>query len=521
MITTQKKYRRYCCIIPNIVTLIAIFFISLSILNGQQPLTEIQIINGSINADYLPYKKKFILKGSAILQKDTADVIAIKISKSSDGAAHHESTWYRKFKEKEKEFQFVIDKPLEFDEEYKIELTYYIKTGLGHDLMKTVIERAKKRSIQAAIGGTFTSTTIESEVNAVLSQISAANQNFGYITENNGGITFYPGVTISYPGMSDPSWQQLLGDYAGIVDEYNSNTADIASALANVKAYTNDPNFSALQTWLLQEKRNNSRLTFMPDDVRQLEHIAKLKLAESPFGRIRHDINSGQLTFTRGESVYQTLIVNLESSFYQHAQKIEERPELKLQLDYNEKELDAVDAIIREGVTSHGTSVKYAETFLSKSELESIRIGTTFGFSYTGLAYQENEFDQRKLSGDLFMYGGLKFYFGPVDKDLKDPYSLSGNPILNRLALTFGVALSSINFKGTDVENAAGLKPMFGFSYDLTRYITLDVGTVFFKNKSISSLSDRKTLFGRPFIGISFDANLFNQIRKISLPKSN
>ncbi|MEL6867616.1 MAG: hypothetical protein AAFP19_24540, partial [Bacteroidota bacterium] len=122
----------------------------------------------------------------------------------------------------------------------------------------------------------------------------------------------------------------------------------------------------------------------------------------------------------------------------------------------------------------------------SLSEINNINIGTAFGASVVGLNFQE----EATRAYDVFGYAALKFYLMPVDKRIADPY-LSDIFFINRLAVLVGVSLSGdLNYRGSDLDKVLSVYPVLGLSYDVNRYLTVDLGVTAFEQDSISPLTN-------------------------------
>lgn len=480
-----------------------------------QSLPEIELLQGTINAKYLPYGKKFILKGSALLSTDTADVLHMTISFKDKEV--FSTVWLRKFKSNETEFRIVVDKPLDFNKEYTIKLSFYSQASLGDQSMKTIINSVKAKALSAAKARTFTGNDLGNFVKEAIDGLSKNNPKFGYITIEGREVTFHKGAAVSYPGATAPGWEELVATYALLATDVEKNEKNLVDAQRSINILSSDDVFEELISSLKKESETNAKLRYNVIDVANLRSLLALPKGTNPFQRLIKDINDKFLIFA--DVKLKKRLLDLQEAFIDYTQAAEALDTLKSSLSQAQQKVDAIDAKIQDGVVAAGTAFLTDRTFVSKSELESIRIGTTFGFAYTALAFQKDEQEKKSLTSDLFLYGGLKFFFGPVDKELPNPY-LSSRTFWNRTALSFGMALSDIDFKGQILQNAAGMKPLLGFSYDASRYITIDLGGVFFKQQSISPERNRKKLHVRPFIGLSFDVDVFNRIRKITLPSN-
>ncbi len=147
----------------------------------------------------------------------------------------------------------------------------------------------------------------------------------------------------------------------------------------------------------------------------------------------------------------------------------------------------------------------------SVTELQNINIGTSFGAAAVALNWPNK--DQRQY--DMFGYTGLKFFFSPVDKRVVNPY-LENKFLINRLALILGFSTgSNFNYKGNDLIKAIGFNPLVGFSYDFNRYFSVDFGTTFFKQESLSPLSTNTKLRVAPVFGLNLDIDMFNRVSSL------
>ncbi len=145
---------------------------------------------------------------------------------------------------------------------------------------------------------------------------------------------------------------------------------------------------------------------------------------------------------------------------------------------------------------------------LSMAEVDAIRIGTAFGGAFVGLNLQD-----KSRAFDALGYSALKFYLRPVDKRLPQPY-LTGEYFVNRLSILAGVALGGqLEYRGQALEKAIGVYPLLGLSFDVNRYMSIDLAGTLFAQPSLSPLTQNSTLRLGPVIGINFDGDLFNRFQ--------
>lgn len=146
------------------------------------------------------------------------------------------------------------------------------------------------------------------------------------------------------------------------------------------------------------------------------------------------------------------------------------------------------------------------------TELDAIKVGTAFGGG--GIFYNPKNPELREINA--LSYAALKFYFLPVDKRIDEPY-LSDFPLLNRMALLFGVVTSgAFEYRGQQLEKPIGLSPVAGLSFDFNRYFSLDAGFTVFRQPSTSPYLSRKQTRFAPVVGITFDFDAFNRIKSMT-----
>lgn len=160
------------------------------------------------------------------------------------------------------------------------------------------------------------------------------------------------------------------------------------------------------------------------------------------------------------------------------------------------------DRYFRQAQADLGTQRPWA----GETEVRRVQIGTAYGGGFVFLDVAD------QASDDAFAFVALKFYSAPVDKTLPNAYS-SG---WARFAFNLGaVSNSTIRYRGQAQENAiAGLKPLVGMSFDVTRRIAVHGGAVIFRQPSTNPLatSDHDRLKAQPFLAVGFDFDAINEV---------
>jgi hypothetical protein len=141
----------------------------------------------------------------------------------------------------------------------------------------------------------------------------------------------------------------------------------------------------------------------------------------------------------------------------------------------------------------------------AQSTSDKLRIGTGTGYGTSALNYSVSDFEPLALVA-------LKFYRWPVDKSLPDPYWGRGR--MARMSLAVGALVSTdLSYRGNGLEKpTAGVYPLVGLSYDVTRDFGVQLGLIFFEEPSTNPVSTDKFLRSAPYTAIVFDFDAANRI---------
>ncbi len=148
------------------------------------------------------------------------------------------------------------------------------------------------------------------------------------------------------------------------------------------------------------------------------------------------------------------------------------------------------------------------------STSDRIRIGTSIGLGAAALNLTPRQFSEFDINdAESFGIFALKFYPFAIDKKLPKPYF--GREILGRMSLVTGVLIKrKLEFEGSPLNGiTAGLYPMVGGGFDITKHITLQVGAVFFRQPSFQANDNTSEFKAAPSISLGFDFDGFNRIK--------
>jgi hypothetical protein len=188
--------------------------------------------------------------------------------------------------------------------------------------------------------------------------------------------------------------------------------------------------------------------------------------------------------------------------------------------DSLDAETGSLTGILNPGYRPAANAVLTSVSFADTAQYRKLRISTAFATGAVALG--GSGFDGY-LDGDApgdVEYQALnlivtKFYLGPVDKELPDPYPDG----LSHFALNVGAAVgTSLSYGGEELKDAfASLKPVLGLSYDFSRFFAAHAGMVFFRQPEPNPFDAQRR--GRTaaalYLALGFDFDVVNGIREL------
>ncbi|MEZ4699940.1 MAG: hypothetical protein R2834_06390 [Rhodothermales bacterium] len=142
------------------------------------------------------------------------------------------------------------------------------------------------------------------------------------------------------------------------------------------------------------------------------------------------------------------------------------------------------------------------------------RISTTIGFGAAALNLAPSTvFNPGVQEAQAFGVAALKFYPFAVDKQLPSPYF--GRELLARTSLVAGLILRRrLQFESQNLKGAtAGLIPLVGGGFDITKNFTVQLGMIFFRQPSFTPGDNSSEFKGAPSLSIAFDFDGVNRVR--------
>ena len=150
------------------------------------------------------------------------------------------------------------------------------------------------------------------------------------------------------------------------------------------------------------------------------------------------------------------------------------------------------------------------------STSDRVRIGTSIGLGAAALNLTPKQFSSFDIDqAESFVVAALKFYPFAVDKQLPSPYF--GREFFARTSLLAGVLIKrDLNFEGQKLNSvAAGLYPVLGGAFDISKNITFQAGAVFFRQPGLPPNQNSSEFKAAPMISFAFDFDGINRLRDV------
>lgn len=114
-----------------------------------------------------------------------------------------------------------------------------------------------------------------------------------------------------------------------------------------------------------------------------------------------------------------------------------------------------------------------------------------------------------------FAYLAIRYYLNPVDKGLVNkPYF--DDSFISKTSIFVGFRLGKkISYRGAELEDLLfNMQPVLGIGYDLSRFITADLGVIGFRQSPLHPFESKKIKRVGLFASINMSLDLFNRFFK-------
>ncbi len=532
-------------------SVVFLFLLSFIRLNGvdeakKGKFVEIDYYRGQLLADYLPFNEKFLIKGSPALPfGEKADVVVLTVKdkdgrllKSRDKKEVVIPPWIR-HADGDNEFKFIVGPMLELKKTYKFCFEFFQRPEPDSIIVRKIVEggiktlSSSKELKRSDYRYSKAKELLQEVIKKAFEEMKAADKkNFRFLVYTDSGVKIEPSNTPKVEITEETISNFLLPVQLGQTIE-----DDLGNLETNFNAFydfVNEPD-GRLENLLkkiveLEKAEKNDKLKKMlgvlkKDVTSAAENVEGF--LEELFDRAPKDLSilniykkqNAWLKDKFGAAVNKTfvdvvskvkILVNKSKDITKNEKRYLE--EIGTQYDgrlpksfENDLRRSLEDYLVRHSAVSAHNLV-----WPTEAKLKKLRLGTIFGYAMVALPGKEF----KNIGFDGVAYVGVKYYLGPVDISGPDPYLNKGT---SRLALTFGTVLNSeLHYEGQKQDNFAGVKPMFGLSYDFRRALGINAGLILFRQPSPNALAvDRKEIRLGLYAGITFDANLFNKLKEL------
>lgn len=463
---------------------IRVYFISLfysTCVLAQADFPIIQYENGKLKTQFLPYGKKFIVKGSCILANgDTTDLVVMTLKKEqSDTTSLVESFWKKKDNQNY-DFELFVDRSLDIGANYHISF-YFFKyqpnSPIDTPTLKEIIDSSINfLELNGYLSGKSTKSLI-GQMNEKFRKKRLPEFSFGREIQTLLG--------------SKVKIESLKKELAEPINEkvfLLKNAHDTNDSLASVRNKIDSLN-----------KIKSKFLVSLKADSTIIDSFLTTKDVSCKISNVKVD------SF-KSDSVKE--YVNSCKSSYEHLKRnLNDSTKLQDELTIITKTLD--DAISKANsneyiLASDVKALHYA--YASETDIRALRIRTDYSLAVSMISFDKPDYQ-------ALYYLGFRIYFNDIDKSLRDPYKKG---IYSRLSFVIGaVVLDKLKYKGKkleDIENI-GLKVITGLGADINKYFGVNMGLLWCEQKTVKTLSTRNYLKASPFMSFSFDFDIINKLK--------
>ncbi|MDN5202521.1 hypothetical protein QQ008_14130 [Fulvivirgaceae bacterium BMA10] len=506
------------------------------------PVLELSPNTNTLRGDVI-YGRHFIIRGSTKQPfKKNADLIHLRIRKKGATTNKFEGFWWRtEDGDKGNDFEFYINTVLEFETDYVFSFAFYRSKKIEEGSATAILNAVKaeyEQMIKNQESFELTAKDIQESINIAIT--SFLRDRGIYTFEDSLNLSQSPQIDVSEvieESALDPIANQIRN-----IDDLLIINENIISYEKKIRKYILDGTFRKAGERLaslngaagapapgaigLGHITATTITTADCNALINLSDVAGFKAIDfsvtggdyAPVFQILGEIDAGTVDVPSDVSMEQSTtfkfiadMMELQGNLLSNETEKSRRVGLlDTEATKLESELDKLLGELTIGLKAlNSYETQGSTTPSTKEAVEAIRIGTTFGGSIVFL----DVFGQSRQ--DAISYVGLKFFLSPVDKRIADPY-IGKDGIFKKTSILVGFQTGGdLNYKGQELLDAVGIKPILGFSYDINRYISVDIGSIFFIQPSISPLTNSEELKSALIVGISLDADALNRFRAL------
>ena len=482
----------------------------------------VHIINyqaGVVKAQWIPYGRRWAIMGTTMKVENEIRAVVGEIDARGKRGAEA-ACWTNPPDVYTDVFRLVFD-PLEIGRHYDVDLNFY--GAFDVRVLTPALDRAYKKTVELAqqtypyINQQDVRDTFVNQIELELISVFENEDVILLRNLTNGDCEIVQGQENAIPIINFDS--ELLTDISGLVLT-EVRTTKRASRLTELeqenRALIGNPAFTQLMTRLQEEEqRDYGFLEFGDADIMRTSISDNTIPPQEVIARL---YATGFAC--RTDETFPTQQCDMLNDYvdrsYEYIREVEvassgEEDYIPLRIQM----LNELGELLSELYTPiANTRINAMQWTDAHATSDRIRIGTSVGFGVAALNLTPSQFSEFDINqAESFVVAALKFYPFAVDKQLPQPYF--GREIFARTSLVAGVLIKrNLTFENQDLKTvAAGLYPVIGGGFDITKNITLQAGAIFFRQPGLPPNQNTSEFKAAPMISIAFDFDGINRLR--------
>jgi|GEM_PF-3270691 len=526
-ITTIGSFKSYAPL-RYIVTICALLILStgLKVDTAQsQPLPVdarvVHIINyqaGIVKAQWIPYGRRWAIQGTTM--KVENEILAVVGDIDTRGKGRENACWTSPPDVYTDVFRLVFE-PLEIGRRYDVNLDFY--GAFDVNLLTPALDRAYQSTVNMAqetypyIQQQSVREIFAQQVEQELTNIFDNEDVILLRNLRNGDCEIVENQTQSVPLISFDS--EILTDLSEVVLT-EIRTSKRSNRLQEIgtenRQLVSSQSFSELTNRLKEEElRDYGFLEFGDADLLRNSINDNSIPSEEVVARLYATGFACRTDDTFPEEQCD-LLNNIVDRSYEYIREVDVAS--NGEEDYKpvrRRMLNELGELLSELYTPvANTRINAMQWTDAHSTSDRVRIGTSLGFGVAALNLTPKQFSSFDIDqAESFIVAALKFYPFAVDKQLPSPYF--GRELFARTSLVAGLLIKrNLDFEGQKLNTvAAGLYPVLGGGFDITKNITLQAGAVFFRQPGLPPNQSSSEFKAAPMVSFAFDFDGINRLR--------
>ena len=474
---------------------------------------------GIVKAQWIPYGRRWAIQGTTMKVENEILAVVGEIDERKKRGAEM-ACWTSPPDVYTDVFRLVFD-PLDIGRRYNVNLDFY--GAFDVNLLTPALDRAYRKTVNMAqetypyVRQQVVRDIFVSQVEEELVQIFETEDIILLRNLRNGDCEIVKNQTNSVPLINFDS--EILTDLSDIVltEIRTSNRSNRLEEISNQnRQMVSSSTFSELTNRLKEEElRDYGFLEFGDADLLRNAIRDNAVPSEEVIARL-YATGFACRTDDTFPDEQCDLLNDIVDRSYEYGRELEVASQGEE--DYKpvrNRMLNELSKLLSELYTPvANTRITAMQWDNAHSTSDRVRIGTSLGFGAAALNLTPKQFSAFDIDqAESFMVAALKFYPFAVDKQLPSPYF--GRELFARTSLVVGVLIKrNLDFEGQRLNTAAaGLYPVFGGGFDITKNITFQAGAVFFRQPGLPPNQSSSEFKAAPMVSFAFDFDGINRLR--------